>query len=116
MAKYLVVKNFGHFTQWWKIEANSEEDAWNNAERDGHLTLQNVYRTPTDLISKGYVNSIENKDNELIENELFYKWLREAVEKGMKVNEYYYEKLYGLPFHDVWDNKKVEEENDINEE
>lgn len=61
IAKYSVTKYFGHFTQIYHVEANSDEDAWNRAERDGNLQYQSVYREPTDLESKGYVVNLDKK-------------------------------------------------------
>ena len=64
MKKYSVNKYFGHFWQNYTIEAESKEDAWNRAEKDGNLFFQNVYREPMDLESKGYVVDLEeNKKN-----------------------------------------------------
>lgn len=37
LNNYSVTKNYGHFTQIYHIEAESEEDAWVRAERDGKL-------------------------------------------------------------------------------
>lgn len=102
--KYAVHKYYGNFWQCWNIEASSEEDAWNRAEKDGTLNFQNVYSEPQDLESKGYVVDLEEvqKENPPIPKEQYWKWMKEAIEKGMKVNPWEYEKVYGLPFHDVW--------------
>ena len=87
MKKYSVNKYFGHFWQNYTIEAESKEDAWNRAEKDGNLFFQNVYREPMDLESKGYVVDLEeNKKKSLpITDEEYWTWMKEAVEKGMKV-------------------------------
>ena len=54
---YLVIENdcLDDIRQCWDVEADSEEDAWNFAERNGRLQYQSVYREPTDEDSKGYV-------------------------------------------------------------
>ena len=51
IARYSVNKYFGHFWQCFNIEAESEEDAWLRAERDGKLQYQSVYREPKDTES-----------------------------------------------------------------
>lgn len=75
IARYSVTKYFGHFRQCWDVEANSDEDAWNRAERDGSLQYQSVYREPTDLESKGYVVNLDEKRKEdpLIPTEQYYE-------------------------------------------
>ena len=104
IARYSVTKYFGHFRQCWDVEAKSDEDAWNRAERDGSLQYQSVYREPTDLESKGYVVNLDEKIKEdpPISTEQYYEWMREAIDKGMIVRPYEYEKALGLPFHNVW--------------
>ena len=104
MAIYSVTKYFGHFRQCWDVEAKSDEDAWNRAERDGSLQYQSVYREPTDLKSKGYVVNLDEKRKEdpPISTEQYYEWMREAIDKGMIVRHDEYEKALGLPFHNVW--------------
>ena len=104
MARYSVIKYFGHFRQHWELEAESEEDAWTRAEKDGRITLQQVYGEPIDLESKGYVVNLDEKLEEKppISTEQYYKWMREAIEKGMICRPDEYEKAFGLPFHDVW--------------
>lgn len=104
MKKYAVYKNFGRFRQCWTIEAESEDDAWDRAERDGYLDLQQIYGHPVDLESKGHVVDIEEnkKRNKPISEEEYWECMKEAIEKGMKVRPWEYEKVYGLPFHDVW--------------
>lgn len=101
---YSVNKYFGHFWQCFDIQAESEEDAWNRAERDGSLQYQQVYREPKDIESKGYVVDLDKKkeSNPPISTKQYYEWMREAIEKGMKVRPEEYEKAVGLPFHDVW--------------
>ena len=97
MANYSVIKNFGHFTQAWNIEANSEDDAWNNAE-NGILAYQTMYRDLTDLKSPGYVVNLDEKQKEdtPIPMEIYRKWLREASAKGMVLTPYYYAIAYDL--------------------
>ena len=104
IATYSVTKYFGHFRQCWDVEANSDEDDWNRAERDGSLQYQSVYREPTDLESKGYVVNLDEKrkENPPIQTEQYYEWMREAIDKGMIVRHDEYEKALGLPFHNVW--------------
>lgn len=104
MAKYLVHKYFGHFWQCWKVEADSEKAAWKNAERDGELQYQSVYKEPKDLESKGHVVNLTEKKEEhtVISTETYYAWMKEAIEKGMIVTQEEYEKALGLPFRDVW--------------
>lgn len=103
MKKYSVNKFYGHFWQCFIVEANSEEDAWNRAEKDGKLHFQNVYRAVKDLDSKGYVIDLaeEKYKNRPISQDEYWEWMKEAVEKGMRVKPWEYEKIYGLPFYDV---------------
>lgn len=103
MREYTVVKNYGHFTQYWSIMAESKEDAWNRAERDGTLNRQFMYGSATDTDSEGHVIDVEEqtKKHPPITEETYIEWLKEAVEKGMRAREEDYEKLYGLPFTDV---------------
>lgn len=104
MAKYSVTKNYGHFRQIYHVEAVSDDDAWMRAERDGERVYQFVYNEPTDIESEGYVINLDEKAEEEppITLEQYYEWMREAIEKGMKVKPYEYEAATGLPFHDVW--------------
>lgn len=104
IARYSVNKYFGHFWQCWNVEAESEEDAWVRAERDGKLQYQSVYREPKDLESKGYVVNLDEKAKEdpPISTEQYYEWMREAIDKGMIVRPDEHEKALGLPFHNVW--------------
>ena len=104
IARYSVNKYFGHFWQCFNIEAESEEDAWLRAERDGKLQYQSVYRKPKDTESKGYVVNLDEKVKEdpPISEEQYYEWMREAINKGMCVTPSEYEKALGLPFHNVW--------------
>lgn len=104
MARYSVIKYFGHFSQTWRVDAFSEEEAWHMAERNGKLQYQSFYREPIDIDSKGYVIDLDKKEKEeppVTERE-YYDWLREAISKGMIVTPEEYEKALGLPFHDVW--------------
>lgn len=104
MARYSVTKYFGHFRQCWELEAESEEDAWTRAEKDGYRIFQQVYGEPVDLESKGYVVNLDEKReaNHPISTEQYYEWMREAIEKGMICRPGEYERALGLPFHDVW--------------
>lgn len=104
IARYSVIKYFGHFRQHWEIEAESEKDAWNRAEKDGHRTFQGVYREPIDIESKGYIVNLDEKRKEdsPISTEQYNRWMREAIEKGMICRPDEYEQALGLPFHDVW--------------
>lgn len=97
MANYSVTKNFGHFTQIWHIEADSDEEAWNNAE-NGKLQYQTMYRSLTDLESPGYVKNMDEKkeDEKPIPIDTYRKWLREAAAKGMKLTPYYYTIAYDV--------------------
>ena len=104
IARYSVNKMFGHFRQCWILDADSDKDAWNRAERDGKLQYQSVYREPADLESKGYVVNLDEKAKKdpPISTEQYYEWMREAIDKGMVVSPDEYEKALGLPFHNVW--------------
>lgn len=94
MNEYLVVKNFGHFTQTWAVSANSEEEAWEKAELNGILQHQIVYRDLKDIDSKGYVvNLSKRREKEpAISTEQYYGWMKEAIEKGMTVSEEQYKR------------------------
>lgn len=98
MKKYTVVKYFGHFKQIWTVIAESEKDAWNNAEKNGKLDLQLVHRHSFPECLKGHVEDA----NKTIKIEEYDKWLKEAVEMGMILQPHEYERLYGLPFKNVW--------------
>lgn len=103
MNKYCVVKYFGHFRQEWEVEADSEESAWDMAEKNGQLTRQIVYILPFDKSEKGYVINLNNKDgNNRISDKQYCEWLKEAADMGMILRPYEYEKCYGIPFNDVW--------------
>lgn len=104
MAKYAVVKWFGHFEQQWYIDAESEEEAWSKAEKEGTRYYQFVYREPKDLDSKGYVINLDEKKKKEspIEMKQYYEWMREAIEKGMIVTPEEHQMAFGLPFHNVW--------------
>lgn len=97
MAKYSVIKNFGHFKQTWQIEAESDEEAWNKAET-GTLQYQSMYNEPTDLENPGYVVNIDKKleEDKPIPMETYRKWLREAAEKGMHLTPYYWGIAYDV--------------------
>ena len=112
IQKYCVHKYFGHFWQCWDIEAESKEDAWKRAEKNGKLDYQAVYRELKDTESKGYVVILEEKSKveKPITEAQYNNWLREAISLGMIVQPEEYEKVYGLPFHDV-----IEEEKNIRE-
>ncbi len=101
---YSVNKYYGHFWQCYRIKADSKEDAWDRAEKDGFLEYQQVYREEKDLDSPGYVVDLDEKVKEEspISEEQYYEWMREAIEKGMCVTQKEYEKSLGLPFTDVW--------------
>lgn len=98
MAKYSVVKYFGHFQQHWDIEADSAEDAWIRAEKDGERTLFQCYDDPIDLESRGYVVDLDKKEKERppISEEQYCEWLREAIGKGMICRPAEYERAFGL--------------------
>ena len=98
MVKYAVHKYFGNFGQCWIVEAENEEEAWNMAEEKGHLQYMSVYKELRDLESKGYVVNLDEKDKECqpILRDQYYKWMREAIEKGMVVSQYDYEIAMGL--------------------
>lgn len=102
MAKYSVSKYFGHFLQIWNIEAESEEDAWLRAEKDGERILFQCYADPMDLESKGHVvNLDEKKERQLISTEQYNEWLREAITKGMICRPEEYERAFGTSSHDA---------------
>jgi len=44
----------------------------------------------------------KRKENPPISTEQYYKWMREAIEKGMICRPNEYKKALGLPFHNVW--------------
>lgn len=103
MAKYAVTKYFGHFAQGWQLEAESEKDAWERAERDGKKIFQLVYREVKDKHSFGCVVNVdeEKAKEEPISDEQYKEWLLEAIEKGMVVTPLEYEAATGLPFYDI---------------
>lgn len=108
ITDYAVTKYFGHFRQDWRVSASSEMDAWNNAERKGVLQYQQVYKEAFDRDNKGYVMTYKQKieESKPIDNDQYYKWLKEAADMGMILTPHEYEKCYGLPFHDVWRGEK----------
>lgn len=102
MRKFCVKKNFGHFQQRWDVLAESKEDAWERAEKDGELIYQNMYRVETDSESKGFVVDLEDENDKkkpFVEDHISY--LKDAIEKGMIVTPKEYELATGLPFTDV---------------
>ena len=98
MANYSVIKNFGHFSQIWNVQAESDEEAWEKAEINGKLSYQSMSRKLLDLESPGYVKNMDEKkeDDEPIPMDTYRKWLREAAAKGMKLTPYYYAIAYDL--------------------
>lgn len=80
-----MTKNFGHFSQIWQVEADSEEEAWEKAEMLGTLLYQTVYIEPFRKEDKGFVVDLDRKKKEtpLISEEQYDEWLREAVRMGM---------------------------------
>lgn len=99
MANYSVNKYFGHFHQIWCVQANSEDEAWKMAEKNGKLQYQSVFREPTDISSKGYIVNLDEKKEELpIQEEQYYTWMREAISKGMSVTAIEYKKAFGISF------------------
>lgn len=44
----------------------------------------------------------KRKEDTPIPIEQYYKWMREAIEKGMICRPDEYKRALGLPFHDVW--------------
>lgn len=104
MTHYSVNKYFGHFWQCWDVYAENEIDAWNDAERIGRLQYQNIYGEPFDIHNKGYVKDMDatEKEHPPIDTETYNKWMREAEKMGMVIRPEEYEKIYGLPFKNVW--------------
>ena len=101
--KYVVNKFYKRFRQCWIVDATSEDEAWKRAERDGLLLFQNVYSKSQDLDSQGDIICLEDdfKLQQPITDE-YWLWLQEAMECGMIATPGEYEKVYGLPFYDVW--------------
>ena len=98
MTNYAVSKQFGHFVQVWRIEAESKNDAWERAEVDGRLQYQTVYIEINH--SSNYVTDIdENSKTNTISQDQYDRWLNEAMELGMKIDDY-----CGLPFNNVPNN------------
>jgi hypothetical protein len=96
MEEYGVSKQYGHFVQVWNIKAESREEAWNNAEKDGKLVYETVYRNIYPI--RDYVTNLGDKTtNDSISNEQYNEWLKEAIDLGMKVDKY-----NGLPFNEVY--------------
>ena len=98
MANYIVTKNFGHFSQTWNVQAESDEEAWEKAEINGKLSYQSISRELLDLESPGYVVNLDKKKEKEppIPMDTYRKWLREAAAKGMKLTPYYYAIAYDL--------------------
>ncbi len=95
MKRYAVSKQYGHFTQIWELDAMNEKEAWDNAEKEGKLKYQTVYKEvfPT----SNYVTCLtDNLNDNTISQEQYDIWLEEAKSLGMVVDEY-----LGLPFNDV---------------
>jgi len=103
MTNYSVNKYFGHFWQCWHLTAESDEDAWNRAEKDGKLKYQQAYKELKDKESKGYVVNLDKQkeDNPPISSEQYYEWMREAEKIGMVITPKEYEQIYRLPFHAI---------------
>lgn len=103
MHNYSVNKYFGHFWQSWRVLAESEDDAWDRAEKDGHLEYQSVYNQPRDTESKGYVVDLDKKIEQEppIDTDTYKRWLGEAIKKGMIVDPKEFEMVFGLPFHNI---------------
>ena len=95
MISYSVSKQYGHFVQIWEIQAESKELAWDRADIDGRLQYQTVYGE-INPASNYVVNMDENRKENMLQPEIYDKWLKEAIELGMKVDNY-----GGLPFSDV---------------
>lgn len=104
MTHYSVNKYFGHFWQCWDVYAENETDAWINAEKTGHLQYQNVYSESFDEHNKGYVKDMDKAkiEHPPIDTETYNQWMREAEQMGMVIKPEEYEKIYGLPFENVW--------------
>ena len=88
MARYGVTKYFGHFRQIYTVYADSEDEAWETAELKGTLDYQIPYRNRFDENNKGYVVNLDKKESNVITDEEYAEWLREAVALGMKPQEY----------------------------
>ena len=89
--RYTVTKHFGHFAQSWIISAESEEEAWDNAEH-GSLIAFNVYAKPFE--DKGYVKTYADiRATPPIERDQYYTWMEESMRNGMVIPERYQEKL-----------------------
>lgn len=102
MPNYSVIKYYGHFKQDWSIKANNEKEALENCEKKGYMSLQTVYREPFPPNSQPIIINLDEKKNDnKIQSEVYYQWLREAAEMGMHISPYEYEKIYGLPFHTI---------------
>lgn len=90
--KYTVTKYFGHFSQSWLIDAENEEEAWENAEKGTMLSLD-VYVVPFEkkgyIVAQGETVSVKGT----VSHEWYYSWLNDAVENGMVLPERYLKKL-----------------------
>ena len=103
MAKYSVVKFFGHFRQDWEVYANSEDEAMNTAESSGILRYQTMYLNPFTNQSNYAINQDEkDKNNPPITADMEIEWLREAAEMGMVITPQEYERIYGLPVSTIY--------------
>ena len=91
MKKYHVIKYYGYFDQIWEISAESEEEAWDNAE-NGILLYQSCRNEKYD--SEGYVVDIsKTSEKNVISTDEYYSRMAEAVELGMHLDDIYQEKL-----------------------
>lgn len=90
MAKYSVTKYFGHFSQCWHVQANSEKEAWDMAEKNGSLFIQNVYRKPFPEEYEGFVQNLDEKQKSdpPLSKEQYYQWMKESVDMGMVITKF----------------------------
>lgn len=90
MPKYSVTKYFGHFSQCWHVQANSEKEAWDIAEKNGSLFIQNVYRKPFPEGNEGFVLNLDEKlkSDQPLSNEQYYQWMKESVDMGMVITDF----------------------------
>jgi len=89
MARYAVVKYFGHFRQSWEVIADSEKEAWDNAERDGERQYMSVYGQELKK-EDGYIINLDEKEKNQrpISTEQYYQWMKEAVDMGMVIYDF----------------------------
>lgn len=100
MQKYIVNKLYKYFWQCWVVAADSQDDAWNNAERFGTLIQQGTYENMEDDKCSGFVS--EPDKYRAMTTTHYDELLRKDIDKGMVATTKEYERVYGLPFHDVW--------------